>query len=129
MIKSIEKWGLDLQKCVGFGSDGAATMLGQRSGMAIKLKKINQFLTSVHCIAHRTSLVALEAAKSTECESLSTKIDALVNSLAAYFKNSGKRKCALNGKKKLNDVQKTMKRLHKIWWFSRYKPYPHCLIL
>ena len=114
LIKSIEEWGLDMQKCVGFGSDGVATMLGQRSGTATKLKKISQFLTSVHCIAHRTNLAALEAAKSTECKSLSTEIDDLVNSLAAYFKNSGKRKCALNGIKKINDAQKTMKRFYKI---------------
>ena len=107
---------------MGFGSDGIATMLGLISGMATKLKKISPFLTSVHCIAYRTNLAALEAAKSTECKSLSIEIDALVNSLAAYFKNSGKRKCALNGiQKELNDAQKTMKRLNKIRWFSRFQ--------
>jgi hypothetical protein len=115
LIKSIEEWGLDMQKCCGFGSDGAATMLGQRSGMATKLKKISPFLTSVHCIAHRTNLAALEVAKSMKCKSLSTEIDVLVNSLIAYFMNSRKRKCALNGiKKELNDAQNTMKIFHKI---------------
>ena len=69
-----------------------------------------------------TNLAALEATKSTECKSLSTEIDVLVNSLAAYFKNFGKKKCALNRiQKELNDAQKTMKIFHKIRWFSRFQ--------
>ena len=38
-------------------------MLGKKSGMAAQLKKVNPFLTSTHCVAHRTSLAALEASK------------------------------------------------------------------
>lgn len=58
-------------------------------------RKISPFLTSVHCVAHRTNLAALEAVKYNKC--LSTETDALVNSMPAYFKNSGKKKCALDG--------------------------------
>lgn len=85
-----------MQKCVGVGYDGTTTMMGQRLGMAIKLKKISPFLTSIHCIAHRTNLAALEVAKSTDYKAISTEIDILLNSLAAYFRNSGKK----------NDAQK-----------------------
>lgn len=37
MMKSIEDWGLDMQKRFGFGSNGAITMLGQISGLATGL--------------------------------------------------------------------------------------------
>jgi len=37
---------------------------------------------------------------------LSIEIDAMVNSLVAYFKKFGKKKCDLNGiQKELNDLQ------------------------
>jgi len=49
-------------------------------------------MTSTYCIAYMTNLATLEATKSTECKPLSTQIDAMVNSLVAYFKNSRKKK-------------------------------------
>jgi len=122
LLKSIEKWGLDIQKCVGFGFDGAATMLAQRVGVATRFKKIIPFVTSVHCIVHITNLVTLKVAKSMECKSLSVEIDVLFNSVAAYFKNSRKKKYALNGiQKELNEAQRTMKRYYKIKWLSRFQ--------
>jgi hypothetical protein len=41
LLKLIEECRLDMQKCVGLGFDGAATMLGQKLGVATKLKKVN----------------------------------------------------------------------------------------
>jgi hypothetical protein len=29
LTKSMKEWGLDFDKCVGFGSDGASTMIGK----------------------------------------------------------------------------------------------------
>jgi len=34
LLKSIQEWGLDMEKCDGFGSDGASTMVEQRSSVA-----------------------------------------------------------------------------------------------
>lgn len=62
-----------MQKCVGFKSDEAATMLGHRSSVETIFKKVNSFVTSTH----RINLVAFEAIKSSECKSLCTKIDVI----------------------------------------------------
>jgi len=56
---------LDLDKFVGFGADGAFVMSGVCNGVVARLQdKINPFLLSIHCIAHRTNLASLNAASS-----------------------------------------------------------------
>ena len=45
LLTSLKEWGLDTDKCVAFGSDGAATMLGRKNGVAARLKeKVNPLL-------------------------------------------------------------------------------------
>ena len=123
LLTSLKEWGLDTDKCVAFGSDGAATMLGRKTGVATRLKeKVNPFLTSVHCVAHRTNLAALDAAKKPQCRDMSKKIDAVVNGVAKFFKTSSKRKTALqNLQRELNDSEKSMKRYQKVRWLSRWQ--------
>ena len=44
LLTSLKEWRLDTDKCVAFGSDGAATMLGGRTGVAARLKeKVSPF--------------------------------------------------------------------------------------
>ena len=45
-----------MDKFVGFGSDGAATMTGKRSGLITLLKKDYPAIVGVHCLAHRLEL-------------------------------------------------------------------------
>ena len=59
LMDAVKTWGLDMKKCVGFGSDGAASMVGKKSGVAAQLKKVNPFLTSTLFVAHCTNLTAL----------------------------------------------------------------------
>ena len=40
LMIQLKTQGVDLKKLIGFGSDGAATMMGSRSGVAIRLKEI-----------------------------------------------------------------------------------------
>ena len=54
---------ISLNRCVGFGSDGASVMVGIRSGVATRLKTVNPFIVSVHCAAHRLALTTSQAAK------------------------------------------------------------------
>ena len=54
---------ISLDRCVGFGSDGASVMVGIRSGVATRLKTLNPFIVSVHCAAHRLALTTSQAAK------------------------------------------------------------------
>ena len=105
LLTSLKEWRLNTDKCVAFGFDGATTMLGRKSKVATWLKeKVNAFLTSVHCVAHLTNLVAVDVAKKPQCKDMSKKIDALVNGMAKVFKTSSKRKVALESlQKELND--------------------------
>ncbi|XP_078590444.1 zinc finger protein 862-like [Branchiostoma floridae x Branchiostoma japonicum] len=55
--------GADLTKMAGFGSDGAAVMVGRRSGVATQLRANNSMLVNIHCIAHRLALACGQAAQ------------------------------------------------------------------
>lgn len=73
LLKSIKKWGLNIQKRVGFGYDRATIISGQPQvpcSMTTKLKKISPFVISTYFITHKINLIALEATKSIECKSL-----------------------------------------------------------
>ena len=96
LTMSMKEWGLDFDKCVGFGSDGASTMIGKQNGVAARLKdKVNHFLTSIHCVAHKTNLGAIDATKVEPCKIMSKEKNALLNSVAMHFKKSCKKKSAL----------------------------------
>ncbi|RGB27386.1 hypothetical protein C1646_769180 [Rhizophagus diaphanus] len=53
--------GLKVENLLHFGSDGAATLIGIKTGVVKRFEKINPFITSVHCIAHRLHLVRKDA--------------------------------------------------------------------
>ncbi|XP_070563189.1 zinc finger protein 862-like isoform X2 [Ptychodera flava] len=57
IVKSTEKMFEDLdwsfQQCSAFGSDGAAVMVGSKSGVGQRLRRNNSHLINIHCIAHR----------------------------------------------------------------------------
>jgi len=114
LMAAVKIWGLDMSKCVGFGSNGIATMEGKNMGVIALLKKLNPFLTSTHCIAHKTNLATLEASKTESCKEISNDADCIVNALVGHFKQSSKCKAALQAlQNELNDAQKTLKRYHK----------------
>ena len=76
------------QKTVGFCSDGASVMMGQRKGV-IKLLKdegATQWILPVWCLAHRLELAVKDAFKDTYMD---TVIDMLVS---IYYFNSGSAK-------------------------------------
>jgi hypothetical protein len=105
LMTAVKTWGLDMEKCVGFGLDGATTMVGKNSGVATFLKKVNPFLTSTHCVAHRTNLAALEASKNESYKDMLSEVDSMLNTLSGHFKKSCKRKTALQAlQSKLHDA-------------------------
>ena len=84
---------ISLMKVAGFGSDGAAVMVGKKSGVATRLKAHNGEMISIHCGAHRLALACLQAAESItylKC------FDGHLISLFYYFKNSPVREAALH---------------------------------
>ena len=96
VISQLQLWDLDLYKLLAFGSDGASSMVNSQTGVSTRLRKeVNSFLLACHCVAHRTNLAALDAAKIPDCKVLSTEIDVLINSISSSFYKSIKRKHAL----------------------------------
>lgn len=91
--------------------------------MATRLRtQVNPFLLSCHCVAHRTNLAALDAAKSPTCKVISPEIDILINNILSFFHKSDKRKHALTAlQERFYDSKKSMKRYHKIRWLSRWQ--------
>ena len=73
------------KKLVGFGSDGAAVMLGKKSGVAALLKKQQPCLQAVHCCAHRLELAYKDALKSVN---LYTTLSQLLLNLYLFYHNS-----------------------------------------
>jgi hypothetical protein len=49
-----------MTKCIVFASNGTFVMIGKR-GMSIKLKKMNPYLSSTYCVAHRHALGLVRA--------------------------------------------------------------------
>ena len=62
LLQCLERYGLDISNLRGFGSDGAAVMVGRRDGVAARLKARQPRLLAVHCINHRLALAAAHAA-------------------------------------------------------------------
>ncbi len=68
---------------------------------------MNPFLTSIHCVAQRINLAALEASKTASCEELSLDVDHVLNALAGHFNKSFERKLVFQTlQDELNDAQK-----------------------
>ena len=57
-----EDYDVKINKCFGFGSDGASVMIGCQNGVAAILKKENPYLIAIHCAAHRLALASSQAA-------------------------------------------------------------------
>ena len=56
--------GIEMRKVMGFGSDGAAVMVGRVSGVSTRLKVHNPVMINIHCVAHRLALAAAQASGS-----------------------------------------------------------------
>lgn len=109
--------GLSLVDCVGFGSDGASSMVGSRVGVATLFKKHSPFMTAIHCIAHRTNLCVVNAVKKSD---FARHVDEVVSFVASIFSRSSKRIEKLKVLEEEFDCSIVkLKKLHKIRWLSR----------
>jgi hypothetical protein len=79
---------LDVQRMAGFCCNGAATMAGMKSGVAARLKVVNPRIVAVRCVAHRTTLVMSDTAKSNpELQAVDSELRQVHN----LFNHSSKR--------------------------------------
>ena len=67
-------------------------MIGKKTRVATRLKKVNPFMTSTHCVAHCTNLATLEAFNNQSCKEMSVVVDSMLNTLVGLFKKSSKKK-------------------------------------
>jgi hypothetical protein len=78
-------------KLVGFGSDGAANMMGKKTGLVTLMQHDHPEMISVHCLAHRLELAFKGVFKG---DKLYTQLSTLLLGLYYFYKNSPKqRKC------------------------------------
>lgn len=109
--------GLDIQKMICFGSDGASSMIGRHTGLSTRLKSDNPYMTNIHCVAHRASLCIADAVKQSE---VAIDIDSCMNAIAALVSKSSLRKSALESlQEEFGCAVLHMSRIHKVRWLSR----------
>ena len=87
-----EKAGFDMDKLRGVGTDGAATMLGCKSGVVVRLKEQTPTLIGVHCAAHRLNLASSQAADKV---GYVKKFHSILRQLCDFFENSTVRMAGL----------------------------------
>lgn len=88
------------QKIIHFGSDGASNMTGYKSGVAARLKKINPFMSSNHCVSHRLHLAGKDASNEVL---YFEKYEKTLKNLYAFFSKSHKRQSMLRMMQDIND--------------------------
>ena len=118
LVQCLERKGLSLAKCFGFGSDGASVMTGRRSGVATRMRERSPHLVNIHCMAHRLNLCSSQASK--DVPYLKT-FEKTCCDLSYFFggSKSGNRKCELEEIQKiLDDPQVKVRECHEIRWLS-----------
>ena len=91
---------ITVQKIIHFGSDGASNMTGYKSGVAARLKKINPFMSSNHCVSHRLHLAGKDASNEVL---YFEKYEETLKNLYAFFSKSHKRQSMLRMMQDIND--------------------------
>ena len=90
-ITTITSTGLGMEekmwkkRLVGIGSDGAAVMLGSRSGVGVRLSNGLPHVIAVHCMAHKLELSFKEAASKNTCHK---KLDSFLLGIYCFYHNS-----------------------------------------
>ncbi len=54
--------GIEMEKCMALGTDGASTMMGKKNGVGVQLQRLNPYMLQFHCSAHKLALCTEQAA-------------------------------------------------------------------
>ena len=64
VVEQFDKLGIELSKRTSLATDGAAVMMGRKTGVVTQLQsKHSQFCVQTHCIAHRLNLACTDTIK------------------------------------------------------------------
>ena len=72
--------------CVGVCTDGAATMIGRRCGLTVRIKEVAPECEVTHCVVHREMLASRKI--SPELNSVFDDIVKIINQSKAYALNT-----------------------------------------
>ena len=89
IMTSLEEWSATSQVPLAkshLGSDGAATFVGKRTGVATQLQAKHPFMQAVHCAAHREALCVSDAVKAVVY--LKETVEPTLQGVFCLFKNS-----------------------------------------
>ncbi len=88
LLKTLEKFGLDVKNIRGQGYDGCAAMSGVYKGVQAIIKQRSEKAYFVHCYAHRLNLVVVDMC----CKNTATRnFFGLVEQLYSFMEGSAKR--------------------------------------
>ncbi|CAG8836298.1 24645_t:CDS:1, partial [Racocetra persica] len=106
-------------KIFSFTSDGASVMQGNISGVATRITKVNPYIYSTHCIAHRLSLACESAEKQVE---FCIYAKSMLKKIHVFFSNSSKRIQILSTyQETLNNPQLKILKIFDVRWLSLYE--------
>lgn len=116
VVDTLNNVGLKVENICGIASDGAAVMVGCKSGFVTRMKSCIPGLLAVHCISHRLALAAGNAADSV---AYLVKFQEIVNSIYSYFHMSPKNTAKLKAiQSKLCQSQRKFKPVAHTRWLS-----------
>ena len=84
----LEKYGIDIKKCVGDSFDGAANMSGIYNGVSAKIASVASLHVHTWCYSHSLNLVLTDAAAST---TLATTLFGILQKVSTFFRSAYKR--------------------------------------
>ncbi|KAK9847359.1 hypothetical protein WJX84_010111, partial [Apatococcus fuscideae] len=109
--------GIDMSKVTAMFTDGDAAMTGRENGLRGHLQRLNPFLLSAHCAAHKTNLVL--AAMASTHDRLD-QLDKVLQKTHNYFGRSPKKYQMWKRFAEMNGLTATkVPMFNKTHWFSR----------
>ena len=107
---------LDIDKLAGCATDGASVMVGCENGVITRIKAVVPTLIATHCSAHRLSLAACDASRSS---SVVQRFQRVLNQIYVFFSRSSVRTAELSEMQKvLNEPHLKLQRPTETRWLS-----------
>ena len=119
IVEYLREKKIDVSRVSGLGSDGASVMTGRHNGVGAKLKKLNPFMLSMHCVAHKLALASENAASQVPyCRQHHSTLKGLYN----FFHTSPNHYSALKEMMEiLNDPVVHIQQVHTIRWLTMHR--------
>ncbi|XP_076308476.1 zinc finger protein 862-like [Tachypleus tridentatus] len=116
VISMLSEKGIEVKNSCSVSSDGAAVMVGSKSGVVTRLKQFVPGVLATHCIAHKLTLSCATGADSIP---YLVKYQDIMNSIFKFFKYSTKNMATLTAVQSIiNTEEKRFKEIFHTRWLS-----------